>query len=107
MTKYPLEWGWDQSDASNPSTASEWKPKPTLLSGADPATLGRDDNIELAAAGDLKCQTICQSGGSFGTTGAYNVENKTMCRSCAVKTLKLEGLPGSEQNKFLAPHELK
>ena len=33
MTKYPLEWGWEQSDTPTSSTASDWKPKPTLLSG--------------------------------------------------------------------------
>ncbi|MFI5001287.1 MAG: hypothetical protein ACHQK9_15525 [Reyranellales bacterium] len=96
MTKYPLEWGWEQSDTPNTSTVSEWKPKPTLLSG---------DGTELAAVGDLRCEA-CPSGGTWGTTGAYKVENTIMCRECAVKRLGIENLPGSEQNKILKNFEL-
>jgi hypothetical protein len=78
-----------------------------LLGGADPRSVGRDDNVKLAAAGDLKCQSVCASGGSYGTTGAYNVEDKIMCRSCAVKALKIETLPGNQQNRRLRPYELQ
>ena len=102
MSTYPLEWGWHTRAQSNTSSASDWKPKPTLLGGANP-----DDNIKLAAAGDLKCQSVCASGGSYGTTGAYNVEDKIMCRSCAVKALKIENFPSNLQNKFLRPYELQ
>ena len=93
MTKYPLEWGWH----TNSSTASDWKPKPTMLSGS----------TELAAAGDLKCQGVCSGGGTYGTTGAYDIGGKPMCRNCAVKILKIEDLPGSIQNEKLQGLELR
>lgn len=99
MTKYPLEWGWDQPDTSKSSTASDWKPKATLLGG-------HDSNIEVAAAGDLKCEGVCREGGSWGTTAAYGIGNKKLCRNCAVKQIGVENLPGAEQNEILRPFEL-
>lgn len=99
MTNNILEWGWHTSIPTS-STASDWKPANTLLSGAN-AT------VELAAAGDLKCQGVCGQGGSYGTTAAYNVENKSVCRSCAVKRLGIEGLPGNEQDRILKNFELR
>lgn len=100
MAKYILEWGWDRPDAQSASAKPEWKPAPTMLGGAEP-------DQKVAAAGDLKCQAICASGGSYGTTGSYRVEDKVMCRSCAVKTLKIEALPGGMQNDRLRGYELK
>jgi hypothetical protein len=97
MTKNILEWGWHTS-TPNSSAASDWKPAPTLLGGGD--------NVDVAAAGDLKCQAICAEGGTRGTTGAYNVDDTIMCRNCAVKTLKIENLPGGQQNMRLRPYEL-
>lgn len=101
MTKYPLEWGWDQPDTSKASASSEWKPKPTLLGN-------KENDTQVAAAGDLKCVGgDCIQGGTYGTTAAYNVESRNLCRSCAVKRLGIESLPGSEQNKILRNFELK
>ncbi len=98
MTKNILEWGW-RTSAPN-SSASDWTPAPTLLGGRDP-------NIDVAAAGDLKCQGACGQGGSYGTTGAYSVNGKPVCRNCAVKILKIENLPGAQQNELLKSHELE
>jgi hypothetical protein len=102
MTKYPLEWGWDDQPGTSKASASpEWKPKLTLLGS-------NDDDTQIAAAGDLKCVGgDCFEGGTWGTTAAYNVESRNLCRSCAVKQLGIESLPGSEQNKILKNFELK
>lgn len=103
MAKYPLEWGWDQSDAPSSSTASDWKPKPTLLSGADPESIGDDAKIELAAAGDLRCQGVCNQGGSWGKTGMYSIRGRNLCSECAVKEIGAENLPADEQVRILRP----
>jgi hypothetical protein len=98
MTKYPLEWGWH---TSNSATASDWKPRHTLL-GCDP---GSDGNTDVAAAGDLRCET-CPKGGDYGSTGMYEIDGKILCAKCAVKKLKIEDLPGSERVPILRPHLL-
>ena len=103
MTKYPLEWGWH----TNSSAASDWKPKPTLLGSADPEAVSNDNNVKLAAAGDLKCQSLCASGGDYGTTATHRAQNQNMCRKCAVKQLGIESLPSSEQNGILERFEIK
>lgn len=99
MTKNILEWGWHTSTPKS-SPASDWTPTPTLLGGRDP-------NIDIAAVGDLKCQGICGEGGTRGTTGAYEILGKPVCRDCAVKILKIENLSGPQQNKYLRKHELE
>ncbi|MBI3198348.1 MAG: hypothetical protein HYZ40_12755 [Rhodospirillales bacterium] len=60
------------------------------------------ENIVPAAAGDLKCVGgACKSGGSWGTTGMYQLEGKTLCRSCAIKQLDIENDPAEEIMKTL------
>ena len=98
MTKNILEWGWHTS-TPNSSSASDWKPAPTLLGG--------DSDTKVAAVGDLRCEGICRQGGSWGTTGAYNVDEPILCRNCAVKTLKIENMPGGQQNLILRRYELQ
>ena len=99
MTKNILEWDWHTS-APNSSAASDWTPAPTLLGGRDP-------NIDIAAAGDLKCQGVCAEGGSYGTTGAYSVGDKPLFRNWSVKILKIENLPGAQQDDRLTLHEIR
>lgn len=101
MTKYPLEWGWDQPDTSKSSTSSEWKPRATLLGS-------NGSDINVAAVGDLKCQGgECSQGGTWGTTGAYDYNGKILCRDCAVKARGIEDLPGGQQDKILKRIELQ
>ena len=100
MTKNILEWGWHTSTPTSSSSDSDWKPAPTLLGG-------RDTGVDVAAAGDLRCEGICRQGGSWGTTGAYNVDDTILCRNCAVKTLKIENMPGGQQNLILRRYELQ
>ena len=58
------------------------------------------------AAGDLKCTGgSCRSGGSYGTTGAYHMGGKSLCRSCAVKKLGMENSPADELMKALEQFE--
>jgi len=94
MTKNILEWGWHTSSPNASSSNSEWKPATTLLGGDEP-------KVDIAAAGDLKCQGICQNGGDYGMTAEYRVGKNPLCRKCAVKYLGVEGEPGGEQNKTL------
>ena len=43
----------------------------------------------------------CQLGGSFGTSGMYEISGKKLCRGCAVKFLGIQGLPYQEQRETL------
>src|SRR5437868_3160878 len=99
---HPLEWGWHTSPQPNTSSASEWKPKPTLL-GRKPDQGG---NVDIAAVGDLRCE-VCPRGGSHGSTAMYEIDRQKMCRSCAVKELGIGNLPGTEQNQYLQPFLIK
>jgi hypothetical protein len=101
MTKNILEWGWHTSTPNSSSSSdTEWKLATTMIGGdAEP-------NIDIAAAGDLKCLGICASGGDYGTTAAYRVGNTPLCRKCAVKRLGVEDEPGGEQNKTLKNFEI-
>ena len=48
------------------------------------------EGIQIAAAGDLKCQGFsggCQSGGSYGATAMYGVSGRVLCTDCTVKIL--------------------
>ena len=103
MTKYILEWGWHTAPTPNASSISEGTAYKTLLGGAEPEEIGP----QIAAAGDLKCEAMCASGGSYGTTGTYRHEGKVMCRACAVKATGAGGLPGSKQNEMLRSYEIK
>jgi len=58
--------------------------------------------IEVAAAGDQKCQA-CSSGGSYGTNGMARVNGKIRCWDCAIKAIGAQGLPGDEQIRMLEP----
>jgi hypothetical protein len=63
-------------------------------------------HVVPVAAGDLKCVGgSCASGGSWGTTGMYYIEGKTLCRSCAVKQLGMENSPADELIRTLEPFE--
>ena len=59
-------------------------------------------DFEPVAAGDLKCQA-CASGGDYGTTGAYRIENRILCQKCAVKHLGFGNEPSSTQPGLLRP----
>ena len=65
-------------------------------------------NIIPAAAGDLKCVGgACKSGGSWGTTGMYQIEGKNLCRSCAIKQLGIGNDPAQELMKSLERYLLR
>jgi hypothetical protein len=55
----------------------------------------------------LECQGLgssgCQSGGSFGTTGAYQGGGRVLCQWCIIKYTGSEGLPSNEQLQIITP----
>jgi hypothetical protein len=56
------------------------------------------------AAGGPRCdghEEGCHEGGSFGTNGLYSVDNKNLCESCAVKTLRIGNLGAIQRTKIL------
>jgi hypothetical protein len=61
--------------------------------------------VEVAAAGDQKCQT-CPSGGSYGATGMFRMEGKIRCWNCAIKAAGAQDLPNDEKIKILEPYLL-
>jgi RHS repeat-associated protein len=74
------------------------------------ANFSASSQPQLQLAGGFSCQGFpagCQSGGSYGTTGMYNISGRRLCLDCAIKYFGLQGLPGGEQIKILAPHLIK
>ena len=58
--------------------------------------------MQVAAAGDLKCQGgYCESGGTYGTTAMYSILGRNVCRDCAVKMLGLENEPAAVKTEQL------
>jgi len=58
-----------------------WEDEPRVPAGNPDGgqwTSGGPD-VQVAAAGDLKCQGDCQSGGSYGTTGMFRMGGKILC----------------------------
>lgn len=91
LAKYGTAWETEaQVPAHNPR-GGEW-----TSDGGD---------VEVAAAGDQKCQT-CPSGGSYGATGMFRMEGKIRCWDCAIKAAGAQGLPGDEKIKILGPYLL-
>jgi hypothetical protein len=63
--------------------------------------------VDIAAAGDLKCQGVCRSGGNYGTTGMFSVGGKTLCEACAVKKLGIENESPEERLYILMRYLLR
>jgi hypothetical protein len=123
------ERGTGQPDAQNKmnsdrggrtsTTAARTSPSAGQSRTAGLQTAGdnsRDDqsvsggNIELAAAGDLKCQGHaggCQTGGSWGTTGMYSIGGRTLCPNCAIRMLGGENETADEKLKMLSPFTIE
>lgn len=89
MSRYPLEWGWEQPQDTETSATTD-SPRETLL-GRKPR---QEDDVHDAAWGDRLCANHPRKSGQ---TGAYDVENQILCRNCAVKKLGFENLPSDEQ----------
>ena len=56
-----------------------------------------NDLIHVAAG--LRCDGFpsgCQSGGSYGSSGMYNINGRVLCIDCAIKFFGLQGEPKSE-----------
>jgi hypothetical protein len=76
---------------------------------ADDANETNVPNIQIAAAGGLRCDGIpsgCQSGGTYGTNAMYRIRGKNLCRDCAVKILGIENEISNEQVLTLEPFSI-
>jgi hypothetical protein len=105
----------DQSLLAPESWLQPWptsKPEPTsnlaFLGGGLAGMLGDStrpalQDVEPAAAGDLKCQGVCSLGGDRGMTGAYREGRDNLCAKCLVKRLGYQDVPSSELPKLLEP----
>jgi hypothetical protein len=61
------------------------------------------DRVRVAANGP-RCDGFyggCQSGGTFGTTGAVRIGGKNLCMDCAIKLLGIQGLSHDETMETL------
>jgi len=61
-------------------------------------------DIQLAAAGGLRCDGFasgCQSGGSYGASGMYNIEGHVLCMDCAIKFFGLQDESAREKARTL------
>jgi len=91
LAKYGTAWETEARVPAHNPGGGEW------TSGGE---------IEVAAAGDQKCQT-CPSGGSYGATGMFWMEGKIRCWDCAIKAAGAQDLPGDEKIRILEPYLLK
>jgi hypothetical protein len=100
-----MKRGRSQPSISNSSFFSQWKPGTTLLGGGHQSP-GGDEDVKVAARGDRRCQS-CAGGGSWGTTGMYEMEGRILCPECAVKAAGAQDLPADEKVRILEPYLLK
>lgn len=92
LAKYGTAWETEARVPAHHPGGGEWT--------------GDGGEVEVAAAGDQKCQT-CPSGGSYGTTGMFRMEGKIRCRDCAIKAAGAQDLPADEQIRILEPFLLQ
>jgi len=67
-------------------------------------------NIQLAATGGLRCDGFssgCQSGGSYGSSGMYNIDGHVLCMDCAIKFFSLQDDSPKERARTLGPFLIK
>lgn len=66
-------------------------------SGSD---IPRSSRVQLAAAGDLRCDGFgggCQLGGNYGATATHSVSNRNLCRECASRFMGLGSMAPAER----------
>lgn len=101
-----LDIGVDRSDFSLGSKLASRSDKLGTAGKVPP----QPDSVELAAAGDLKCQGFaggCANGGSSGSTGMFMITGRILCWSCATKMLGLGNLKAGERLEILQPFALR
>lgn len=80
------------------------------LGSADDANQYNAPDMRIAAAGGLHCDGFssgCQSGGSYGTSGMYNIDGHVLCMDCAIKFFGLQDDSPKERVRTLAPFLIK
>ena len=67
------------------------------------AYVGNDPLQQIDPKGLQGCfGGFCQSGGTYGTTGMYSIDGRTLCFDCAVKHYELQDMCGADQIEFLS-----
>ena len=109
--QWTSEGGSDSEDSAGESANDSGS-----ADGMDDASVGPDSagesnafDIQLAAAGDLRCEGFaggCQSGGSYGTTAMFSIYGRNLCMDCAVKILSIQNEPAKEKMRILSPYYL-
>jgi hypothetical protein len=80
----------------------------TNPSNAEPSGSADGENVELAAAGDLKCTGgRCAEGGSWGTTGSHIVRGRILCPTSAEHELGVNQSPAQEKFETMRPFEIQ
>jgi RHS repeat-associated protein len=85
-----------------PAWARFMQPEPVGYQDGGNFSASSQPQLQLAAG--LTCQGFpagCQSGGSYGTTGMYNINGRRVCMDCAIKLLGIQGLPAGEKTDTL------
>jgi hypothetical protein len=83
-----LETG-TMTDATPPPTDGQSKP-------------GLHPNVQVASG--LTCDGFpsgCQNGGTYGTSGQFNINGRILCIDCAIKFFGLQGDSHSERERIL------
>jgi hypothetical protein len=86
-------------DISNSSNGAGFSDNPV-----DSASQSNIPNVRLAGAGGLRCDGFasgCQSGGSYGTGGMYNINGRVLCIDCAIKFFGLQDDSASDRARTL------
>jgi hypothetical protein len=93
------QWTGESSASGSDIRASSSK-REAAHTGSQPKV----PNIQIAAG--LRCDGFssgCQSGGTYGTTGRYNINGRVLCTDCAIKFFGLQDEPQSERDRVLRP----
>lgn len=83
-------------------------PKGTREGGQWISELSTSPERERVRVAGPRCDGFsggCQMGGTFGTTGMYEISGKKFCKACALKFLGIQELPRKEQEDTLRGFE--
>jgi hypothetical protein len=66
--------------------------------------------VQFASSNYFRCDGFssgCQNGGTFGTSGRYNIDGRMLCMDCAIKFFCLQDDTQRERERTLAPFIMK
>jgi hypothetical protein len=91
-------------DGGQWAIGGESEPADDVSDSTDGASRSSISSTQLVAAGGLRCDGIssgCQSGGSYGTSGMYNIDGRVLCMDCAIKFFSLQDESPKERARIL------